>query len=349
MAQYRTFTVTEILESHKGVIKARLNDGSRAYAFTDMIGEVSSGDDVVVNTTAVDLALGTGGWHFVLWNLSRSELDTPRGGHIMKARYTPVQIDSGVAEEFDSYPKDRTSIDGMPVIAAPLHSHIPAIAALLKNANPNLSVAVAISDGAALPIALSDLLRTLQARSLINTTISFGHSFGGDYEAINIYTALLTAKHVASADVVIATMGPGIVGTNSPFGFTGIEVAHHLDAASALSGNTFGVLRCSAADPRTRHQGISHHSLTTFGIATHDSHKLGYITDHELSSTMKSQLDDAGIFERHDVEELTSSNIVSIMEAYDLSIYSMGRPARDDELFFEAAAAPAQRLIKEGI
>ena len=38
---------------------------------TQLTGRVDVGDAVVVNTTAVELGLGTGGWHVVHWNLAR--------------------------------------------------------------------------------------------------------------------------------------------------------------------------------------------------------------------------------------------------------------------------------------
>ena len=63
-------------------------------------------------------------------------------------------------------------------------------------------------------------------------------------------------------------MGPGIVGTGTQFGYSGIDVAYHLDSAKSLEAKTYGVLRASSADPRERHQGISHHSITTFSKAT---------------------------------------------------------------------------------
>ena len=53
-----------------------------------------------LNTTAVDLGLGTGGWHVVHWNLARGRLvPSPGPGHIMKLRYTSLQVDTGGAEE----------------------------------------------------------------------------------------------------------------------------------------------------------------------------------------------------------------------------------------------------------
>ena len=54
---------------------------------------------MVVNTTAVDLGLGTGGWHVVHWNLAREAWSREGPGHIMKLRYTSLQTDTGVAEE----------------------------------------------------------------------------------------------------------------------------------------------------------------------------------------------------------------------------------------------------------
>src|SRR5262245_45036636 len=99
MPSYRTRTVAEVLTTRRGLQRVRLDDDSRAYALTALVGEVAVGDEVVVNTTAVDLGLGTGGWHVVHWNRSQRDLDLPGGGHIMKLRYTSLQADTGAAEE----------------------------------------------------------------------------------------------------------------------------------------------------------------------------------------------------------------------------------------------------------
>lgn len=347
MTQYRKFNVIEIIESHKDLIKIRLEDQSRAYCFPLVNGHVSVGDEVIVNTTAIDLNLGTGGWHFVVWNLSNSNIDTPRGGHIMKLRYTPLQIDSGVAEEFDDWDHEKNSLESMPIIAAPIHSQIPAIATHLKHNKPDLKICVVISDGASLPMSMSDVLRQLADSQIVDSTVTYGHAFGGDIEALNIYTALLSAKHRALADVTIVSMGPGIVGTNSKFGFTGIEVAHHLDVASSLGGRTYGVLRASSADPRARHRGISHHAITTYAYSTNRRHTLGLIEDHELSSSMRQQLLDNKIDKMHELIEVNSIGAVDLMEAANLDITSMGRHARQDELFYEMATAASQLVLKD--
>ena len=81
-----------------------------------------------------------------------------------------------------------------------------------------------MTDGAGLPLALSDLVADLRDRELLDATVTCGHAFGGDYEAVSIFSALAVARHVAAADVAVVAMGPGIVGTNTRLGFTGMEV-----------------------------------------------------------------------------------------------------------------------------
>src|SRR6187399_1278613 len=104
MPSFRTAEVAEILEERPGLQRVRVTfddpgmPGDRAYCLTRVLGEVSVGDRVVLNTTAVELGLGTGGWHVVHWNLARTELDQPGPGHIMKLRYTSLQADTGADE-----------------------------------------------------------------------------------------------------------------------------------------------------------------------------------------------------------------------------------------------------------
>ena len=99
-------------------------DGERAYVLTQLIGPVAVGDRVVVNTTAVDLGLGTGGWHVVHWNLARESWSEPGPGTVMKLRYTSLQVDAGAAEEDDGCrPVD---LGGRPVVACDLHSQVAA-------------------------------------------------------------------------------------------------------------------------------------------------------------------------------------------------------------------------------
>ena len=236
---------------------------------TQLTGRVDVGDAVVVNTTAVDLGLGTGGWHVVHWNLARDQWSEPGPGHIMKARYTSLQTDVGSSEEHWTELADITSIDGMPVVAAALHSQVPAIAAAFKRGRPDLRLAYVMTDGAALPLALSDLVWQLRERSLLDATITCGHAFGGDYEAVSVYSALAVARHIVHADAAIVAMGPGIVGTASRGSASAASKSGRCSTPrSGLGGVPIACLRVSFADPRERHRGLSHHSATALTIAT---------------------------------------------------------------------------------
>src|SRR2546423_2232797 len=117
MPSFRSGKVTTLLMERPGLqrVEVDLGDGNeRAYVLTQLIGDVAVGDRVVINTTAVELGLGTGGWHVVHWNLSRDELRADGGGHVMKLRYTSLQADTGVAEEHDELPEE---LGGTPVVA----------------------------------------------------------------------------------------------------------------------------------------------------------------------------------------------------------------------------------------
>ncbi|MDP1819984.1 MAG: DUF3866 family protein, partial [Acidimicrobiales bacterium] len=66
MPTFRTGTVTALLEERAGLQRVDTDLG-RAYVLTQLTGTVAVGHRVVLNTTAVDLGLGTGGWHVVHW------------------------------------------------------------------------------------------------------------------------------------------------------------------------------------------------------------------------------------------------------------------------------------------
>src|SRR5256885_10874306 len=121
MPSYRTGEVVELLDERRGLQRVQVDLGNgpeRAYALPQLTGPVAAGDRVVVNTTAVELGLGTGGWHVVHWNLARDEWREPGPGHVLKARYTSPQADVGSTEELEAPPVDCATIDGLPVVAA---------------------------------------------------------------------------------------------------------------------------------------------------------------------------------------------------------------------------------------
>ena len=306
-----------------------------------LTGPVATGDAVVVNTTAVELGLGTGGWHVVHWNLARDAWHERGPGHIIKGRYTSLQADVGSTEEHLDSLAEVESIDGMPVVVAALHSQLPAVAAAFKHTAPEARLAYVMTDGAGLPLALSDLVATLRDRGLVDTTVTCGHAFGGDYEAVSAFSALAVARHAARADAAVVVMGPGIVGTNTRLGFSGMEVGPLLDAAGALHGTAIACLRISFADPRPRHVGLSHHSATALRIAARERALVAVprLADRAQDRRLHDDLVAAGIDQRHELVDVDAPDAIGLFAAHNLDIVSMGRPAADDPALFQAGAA----------
>jgi hypothetical protein len=346
LPSFRSGSIVRLLEERPGLqrVEVDLGDGpERAYVLPQLTGTVAPGDRVVVNTTAVELGLGTGGWHVVHWNLERPAWTERGPGHIIKGRYTSLQADVGSTEEQPEHLHalaEVESIEGMPVVAAALHSQLPAVAVAVKEAAPDARLVYVMTDGAGLPIALSDLVATLRDGDLLDATVTCGHAFGGDYEAVSIFSALAVARHVAKADIAVVAMGPGIVGTNTRLGFSGMEVGSILDACIALDGVAIAVLRASFADERERHLGVSHHTTTALRIACRERVlvPLPCIGGAE-EARLRADLAEAGIDTRHDVVDVAPPDVLALFERHGLDIMSMGRPAAEDPVLFQAAAA----------
>jgi Protein of unknown function (DUF3866) len=344
MPSFRTGKVVRLLESRAGLqrVEVDLGDGpERAYALTQLTGPVADGDHVVVNTTAVELGLGTGGWHVVHWNLERDHWHEPGPGHIIKGRYTSLQADVGSTEEHLAQLAEVDSIDGMPVVAAALHSQLPAVAAAFKERRPRGRLVYVMTDGAGLPLALSDLVADLRSVGLLDATVTCGHAFGGDYEAVSVFSALAVARHVAHADAAVVVMGPGIVGTNTRLGFSGMEVGPVLDAATGLGGVAIACLRVSFADPRARHHGLSHHSATALRVATRERALVAVprLADSDQAARLRADLVRAGVDQRHELVEVDAPDPLALFERHGLVIVSMGRPAAADPALFQAGSA----------
>ena len=343
MPSFRTGEVVRLLEERPGLQRVEVDLGcgpERAYVLPQLTGMVAVGDRVVVNTTAVELGLGTGGWHVVHWNLARESFHEPGPGHILKSRYTSLQADVGSAEEHLAALSEIESIDGMPVVAAALHSQVPAVATAFKDAQPDARLAYVMTDGAGLPLAMSDLVHALRTRGLLDATVTCGHAFGGDFEAVSIFSALAVARHAAGADAAVVAMGPGIVGTNTRLGFSGMEVGAILDAAAALGGAPIACLRVSFADPRTRHAGLSHHSRTALRLACRERVEVAVPKlDDDQAAQLRADLAAAGIDARHTLVDVEAPDVLALFERAGLDVVSMNRPASEDPALFLAGAA----------
>lgn len=298
---------------------------ARAYGLTQLIGTCAPGDKVVLNTTAVELDLGTGGWHFVHWNLSHDEFISPGPEHIMKLRYTSLQIDAGTDEL--NHPECDLPITGIPVVVCSVHSQVATVAASFAATAPHLNLVYVMTDGAALPLAFSDLVAIMSDNGTIAASITAGHAFGGDMEAVTVPAALGLAVHTLGADAVVVGMGPGVVGTGTSLGTTGIEVAPILDAVASAGGIPIMCVRASSGDPRPRHQGISHHSHTTARL----THSRPWVAPVPAEAADLPGVRVAGIGGTEDPPKM--------LEMAGLRVTTMGRSVDEDGLFFAAAAA----------
>ncbi len=349
MPSFRTASVVSLIEERRGLQRCEVDFGddgaagvggrSRAIVLTELIGPVAVGHQVVVNTTAVDLGLGSGGWHIVHWNLSRREWRSPGPGHIMKLRYTSLQADTGSAEELHAGAlAEVDDLEGMPVVVCGLHSQVPCVAMAVKHARPELRLAYVMTDGGALAMATSELVGAMKAGGLVDVAVSAGHAFGGDHEAVNVPAALAVARVLGRADVAVVGMGQGSVGTATRLGFSALEVAPALDAAAALGGRPIAAIRFSLADPRLRHQGVSHHSRTALGLLTHARVTIG-VPEGAFEGRLRADLEASGIADRHRLLTATDPDVPALLAQHGLSVTSMGRGPADDPGFYAVAGA----------
>ena len=351
MGAFRTGRVVALLEERPDIVRFDLqldssDDGPvEVVGFPAQLGPVAAGDRVVVNTTGIELGLDTGGVAFALWNLDGSGVMEPGEGHIVKLRYTPWQTEV-LATEAPESPhhealKDVVSVDGMPVVACGLHSQLAAACAGIKAARPDARIGYLMTDSAALPLAWSRLVAQLRGAELLDVTCTAGHAFGGDLEAVNVFSGLAALRVVGKVDVTIAVSGPGVVGTDTTLGFSAIEQGQVLDAVTAMDGRAIGALRISFTDLRSRHVGVSHHTLTALTVAARERCLVAVplLPDDRMEMVMRS-LTDAGVADRHELRVVDGGPGLRLLADRGLRPSSMGRTLDETpELFVAAAAA----------
>jgi len=273
-------------------------------------------------------------------------LNAPAGGHVMKLRYTPLQVDVLAVESQESphhqLMKGADDLEGMPVVCCGLHSQVPLVAAAIKQHAPTLSVAYCMTDHAALVLPMSDLVRSSVAAGLLDATLTCGQAFGGDLEAVNLHSGLLAARHVAKADVAIVAIGPGVVGTATAFGHGGICQGEAINAVGSVGGIPVACLRMSFADERERHRGVSHHSLSALSrIALTPARVAVPALETELLNTIQMQLESSGVWDVHERMNGGAEG-TSATSLRGVKVTTMGRGIDEDPAFFEAAFAAGE-------
>ncbi len=357
MIRIRTGTVTAVLRSWPGAVELEVDIAGVAgvaLAYPKLVGTPEPGDPVILNTTAVALGLGTGGYHLVVACPPRAPDDHGGPGHLVKARYTPLQATVLGVDEADSPHRSAMEradpLPATPVVIADLHSALPAIVVGVRSERPDARIVYVMTDGGALPIWFSRSVAELRQRDWLAATVTTGQAFGGDHEAVTLHSGLLAAHAVENADVVVVTQGPGNLGVATPWGFSGVAAGDAVNAVAALGGVPVASLRISDADPRERHRGISHHSRTAYGrVALARARVVVPDLPEPLAAEVRAELAEAGIADRHDVVQVSTEGLLDALRDSGLELSTMGRGLEADAAYFLAAAAAgrdAAQLIR---
>jgi hypothetical protein len=223
-------------------------------------------------------------------------------------------------------------------VVADLHSALAPVLAGLLAAGPHLRAVYVMTDGGALPLAFSRAYPELREAGWLHGSVTVGQAFGGDLEAVTLQTGLLAARHVLRADVAVVTQGPGNLGTGTRWGFSGVASGEAVNAIGVLDGRPVAALRISEADPRPRHRGISHHSLTSYGRVALSRADIAL---PELPAPFGDLVRDAAepLRARHHVVRVGTAGLDAALRECPVRLSTMGRGLDDDWAYFVGCAA----------
>ncbi len=328
-----------------------------AIADVALVGASEVGDELIVNVEALDLELGSGGFDIVHVNLTRGlSAEGAASAEAMKLNYTSLQhAVNPVEDEALELPLER------PVAVLGLHGQLAPVAWAFAQANPGASLGYVQTEGGALPGSHSQTVTELKRRGLLDGHLTAGSSFGGEAEAITTGGALHHGLHKLGWDAAVCGPGPGIVGSGSRLGHGGMLALDAAHVAMALGCPTLLVARMSSGDPRARHRGISHHTLTvldlllepvTVGLPAGMRSPVGSDLRAGLGSVfaasaprrpaLSAEVERPARIARHDWRPAEVD--LPAYAASGLPITTMGRSLADDPLFFAAALAGGTAL-----
>ena len=310
-----------------------------AWADTGLLGEMREGDEVVVNVAALDLDLGSGGFDVVHVNLTRGLEGGGEGDeHVLKLNYSSLQHPVEPVERPLAESRSPTTT---PVLVLPLHGHLAPAAWAAAQAEPGLKVGYVQTAGGALPGSLSRDVAELRERDLLCGHVTAAPAYSGEQEAISVAGALDAAAHRLGWDAILAGPGPGIIGSGTSLGHGGIAALDTAHASLALGMRTLLSPRLSAADPRERHRGVSHHTLTVMRMLL----AAVEVPVPSGNPVVTAKLAEAAAW-RHKLSEAPAD-----LEAYaatGLPARTMGRGIEEDPLFFAAPLAAGAALRAKG-
>jgi hypothetical protein len=325
-------------------------DGEKrtAWADTTLLGEMREGDEVIVNVAALDLGLGSGGFDIVHVNLTRGLEASGEGGeHVMKLNYTSLQHPVRPAElaVFDNHEIGGQGTPqqvgrAMSVLVLPLHGHLAPAAWAAVVARPGLRIGYVQTAGGALPGSFSRDVAELRQRGLLCDHVTVAPAYGGEHEALSVAGALDAAANSLGWDAALVGPGPGIIGSDTRLGHGGMAALDSAHAALALGLPTLLSPRLSASDPRERHRGVSHHTLTVLELLLGGVEVPVPVGNPEIAAKLAAATGDG-----HRLEEAPVD--LAGYAASGLPTRTMGRGIEEDPLFFAAPLAAGTLLRRK--
>ncbi len=285
--RWRSAVVAQVRREWPGAVELEVITGDgplRALAYPELTGRPQAGDRVLLNATAVELGLGTGGYALVIAVPDRLPTGPPGPGHLVKARYTPLQACVLGADEQGSphheVLRDADDLAGMPVVVADLHSALPAILAGLREGGPRVAAYVML-DGGTLPAWFSRAAAGLREAGWLAGTISTGQSFGGDlprqrHRGISHHSLTAYGRvALAGADVVVPTLD-GDLGTQVAAQAQQLAKRHRL--VSVATGGLLDALAGCPVPLATMGRGLAEDQAYFLAAAAAGRHAAALLT-----------------------------------------------------------------------
>jgi hypothetical protein len=339
-----------LLKLRRGVVtqtdplQVRIGEEERvAWADEGLVGLVHVGDVVIVNTEALDLGLGSGGFDVVHVNLTRG-LDGQGADEAtaMKLNYSSLQHPVEPVEARGPQNGERR----ISVLVLSLHGQLAPAAWAAGRGASEIRVGYVQTAGGSLPGSLSEDVADLRRAGLLCEHVTAGPAYGGESEAMTVIGALQAAAGPLEWDAAIVGPGPGIAGSGSQFGHGGMAALDAAHASLILGLETLLAPRMSSGDPRPEHRGLSHHTATVLRMLLGNVRVPAPAAEPAPwpriggDAPLEELREACG--DRHEIW-LREAPVGEYAES-GLSATHMGRGLADDRLFFAAALAAGDAL-----
>ena len=222
------------------------------------------------------------------------------------------------------------------MVVLPLHGHLAPAAWAAAQAKPGIRVGYVQTGGGALPGSFSRDVATLRERGLLCGHVTAAPAYGGEREALSVAGALDAGANKLGWDAILVGPGPGIIGSDTALGHGGMAALESAHAALSLGLPTLISPRLSATDPRERHRGVSHHTLTVLRMLLAPVEVIVPNEEPEIAKALASAA------ESHRLIEAPAD--LAAYAAANLPTTTMGRTIEQDGLFFAAPLAAGHAL-----